>query len=79
MKAKLAKWGNSLAVRIPSPLVAEASLMAGNSFDVEFSEGCLRLIPVSENPSLDDLLAQITPENCHQESDWGTPVGKEVW
>jgi antitoxin MazE len=53
--------------------------MAGNSFDVEFSEGCLRLIPVSENPSLEELLSQITPENCHQETDWGTPVGKEVW
>jgi antitoxin component of MazEF toxin-antitoxin module len=27
---------------------------------------------------LRDLLAQITPENVHPETDWGRPVGKEV-
>ena len=79
MKAKLAKWGNSLAVRIPSPLVAKASLIPGSRFDVEFSEGCLHLIPIGEEARLDELLEQITPKNCHQETDWGGPVGKEVW
>jgi hypothetical protein len=32
-------------------------------------------------PSLEDLVAQITPENRHPELDWGPPVGreKEFW
>jgi antitoxin component of MazEF toxin-antitoxin module len=29
--------------------------------------------------SLDELLAQIMPENLHGEIDWGAPVGEEVW
>lgn len=28
--------------------------------------------------SLDELLAGITPENCHAEIDFGPPVGKEI-
>lgn len=29
--------------------------------------------------SLEEMLARITPENLHDEVDWGAPVGKEVW
>lgn len=30
-------------------------------------------------PTLDQLVGQITDENRHTETDFGTPVGKEVW
>ena len=29
--------------------------------------------------TLDELVAGITPENRHEEIDWGPPVGNEVW
>ncbi|TAE61797.1 MAG: AbrB/MazE/SpoVT family DNA-binding domain-containing protein [Nostocales cyanobacterium] len=29
--------------------------------------------------NLEDLLAKITPNNSHGESDWGEPIGREVW
>ena len=29
--------------------------------------------------TLDDLIANITPENRHAAIDWGPPVGKEIW
>ncbi len=29
--------------------------------------------------SLKELLADFKPEHRHQETDWGPPVGKEVW
>ena len=29
--------------------------------------------------SLEDLLADFKPEHRHEETDWGPPVGKEVW
>ena len=29
--------------------------------------------------TLEELLAQVTPENIHPEIDFGPPVGKEVW
>jgi antitoxin MazE len=79
MKTKLSKWGNSLAVRIPSSLAAQASLEAGNSFEVEYTNGALLLTPIHYEPGLDELLEKITPENVHDETDWGVAVGKEAW
>ena len=29
--------------------------------------------------TLDELIANITPENRHEVFDWGPPVGKEIW
>jgi antitoxin component of MazEF toxin-antitoxin module len=29
--------------------------------------------------SLDELVSRITPENRHEEIDFGPPVGREVW
>lgn len=39
------------------------------------------LKPPSTEPhySLDELLAELTPETLHSELDWGAPVGREVW
>jgi antitoxin component of MazEF toxin-antitoxin module len=28
---------------------------------------------------LEELLAQITADNQHEELDWGAPVGQETW
>ena len=28
---------------------------------------------------LDELVAGITPDNRHEEIDWGPPVGNEAW
>jgi antitoxin component of MazEF toxin-antitoxin module len=28
---------------------------------------------------LDALLAGVTPDNCHGETDWVPPAGREVW
>ncbi|WP_449280307.1 AbrB/MazE/SpoVT family DNA-binding domain-containing protein [Lentibacillus salinarum] len=36
------------------------------------------MIQKKETPTLEDLLAQITPENQHGEVDWGKPQGNEI-
>jgi antitoxin MazE len=79
MKTKLSKWGNSLAVRIPSSVANQASLVAGSCFEVEYANGALLLTPLPDEPGLDELLERITPENLHEEATWGVPVGKEAW
>jgi len=35
--------------------------------------------PLRGVPTLEELVAQITPENRYEETDWGPPVGKEIW
>jgi antitoxin MazE len=80
VKVKLSKWGNSLAVRIPSSVAEEAELHEGVSVDIEtIGDGGLRLTPLRSAPTIDELVEGITDENKHDETDWGEPVGNEVW
>lgn len=32
-----------------------------------------------KDKSLDKILGDITPKNVHKETDWGEPVGNEIW
>ena len=76
----VAKWGNSLAVRIPQAIVTEARLAEGDrlSFDLA-GDGSIVLRSRHRKYSLDQLVAGIKPKNRHRETDWGAPKGKEVW
>ena len=47
--------------------------------EVSLVEGGLLLRPRRTEYTLEELLAQITPENLHGETDWGPPVGRESW
>lgn len=78
MRTRIQRWGNSLAVRIPKPFAAEAGLEQQSEVDVAVVDGTLVITP-SPVPALSDLLAQVTDENLHGETDSGSPVGREVW
>jgi antitoxin MazE len=80
MKTQLAKWGNSLAVRIPKPVADAANLRNGEALvlDVE-APGAVTIRKSKRAPTLKDLVLRITPENRHSETDWGDPAGKELW
>lgn len=76
MKAKIAKWGNSLAVRLPKHLADELQLVPGR--DVEIAKDGTRLtietVPGPKIPHyrLEDLLAQIQPgQHPPPLEDWG--------
>lgn len=79
-RAQLAKWGNSLAVRIPKNVAEEAKLREGDYLVLEVEEEGFVAVRAVERPkTLDDLIAQITPDNLHREQEWGNPVGAEIW
>jgi antitoxin MazE len=78
MKAQMVKWGNSLAVRIPKPVAAEARLKQGDSLEIEVVEGRVELRRARRMPTLAKLVSQITPENRYAEISTGAEVGKEV-
>jgi antitoxin MazE len=78
MKTQMVKWGNSLAVRIPKPVVEEARLKEGDSLEIEAAEGRVELRRASKVPTLAQLVSQITPENRYAEISTGAEVGKEV-
>jgi len=76
---RVAKWGNSLAVRIPQALAEQAQLDEGAEVEVSVEGGSLSIRRRPRRYTLDELVDQITPENRHEETDWGEPQGKEVW
>ena len=80
MVATVAKWGNSLAVRIPQHIVKEIQLTEGAEVDLLTIDGNLVIKPRPWRCySLAELVAAITPENLHSEVEAGDAVGNEVW
>ena len=78
-KTNLAKWGSSLAVRIPKAILDAAQLKAGDQLEIEVQNRVIVIQAAADKPTLEHLLDAITPENCHPATDWGKPVGKEAW
>jgi antitoxin MazE len=80
MVAIVAKWGNSLAIRIPQNLAKEIHLAEGAEIDLGIVDGNLVAKPrIRKRYSLDELVNTITLENLHGEVDSGAAVGNEFW
>jgi len=78
MKSKVQKWGNSLAVRIPKVFADEAGLEENSEVDVSIIDGTVVIKRKSKFKfDLNELIAQITPENIHNEINAGPDVGLE--
>jgi antitoxin MazE len=76
---QIAKWGNSLGLRLPKAVAREARIDEGDIVDVSVENGAVVIRASRPTYSLEQLVARITARNRHDESDWGTPVGHEVW
>jgi antitoxin MazE len=76
MRARVARWGNSLALRIPSGIAEDAQLVEGSEVEVAVADGRLVVEPVM---SLAALVARITPENLPDLEFDDAPRGNEMW
>ena len=80
MHVRVRKWGNSLAVRIPKPLAEDAEIKEGTVLNLAVSEGKVVATPVPKKKlSLKQLLAKVNKKTLHDEIDFGSPVGREIW
>jgi antitoxin MazE len=80
MKSKAQKWGNSLAIRVPSAFAREIGLSRGAGVELRLKCGKLVISPLREKRrSLHSLMARMRKSNQHSETDWGDPAGREVW
>lgn len=79
MPATLSRWGNSLAVRIPSSIAAKAQLTEGDAVEVSVSRhGRLIVESVRRQIDFGALYDQITPENRFSEIGIGASRGNEA-
>ena len=80
VRARVQKWGNSLALRIPKSFAIEAHLEQDTAVDLLLEDGKVTLMPTrSQTPTLEELLAQVSDANLHSEVDTGPATGREVW
>ncbi len=80
MQARVQKWGNSLAVRIPKSFAAQSQLEHNSLVEVTMEHGKIVILPLPKpKPSLAELLEGVTTQNIHDEVDAGQPIGREVW
>lgn len=80
MNTMIQQWGNSLALRIPKAFAEQAKVKKGSRIKLTVEKNRLVIEPVEKKKiTLESLLADVTPENIHPETDWGKPMGKEIW
>lgn len=54
---KVAKWGNSLAIRLPADLIAQLELKEGDEVDVR--KAADQALEVAKRPTADELLDRL--------------------
>ena len=77
MRTQIAKWGNSLAVRLPRQVAEAAGLGVGATVELDVVGGVVRLTAARPRYTLEELLAGLTPENQQESFDDG-PHGQEA-
>ena len=83
MRVKIAKWGNSLGLRLPRAAIAATGLKPGAEVDVTIEGRDLRVRSVlpTNHYRLEDILAEMDrlgPEQCPPSVDWGPDRGAEI-
>jgi antitoxin MazE len=76
---QIAKWGNSLGLRLPKSVAREVHVDEGDTVEVSVDNGAIVIRPSRPRYSLDELVGRITTRNRHRETDWDTTIGHEVW
>ncbi len=79
MTTTVQKWGNSLALRIPSSLAKDVHLHQGSVVEVAVIAGKMVVKPKGERKySLSKMLREINKNNIHAEQSWGAGIGREA-
>ena len=71
MPVTLQKWGHSVGVRLPKPMLEQIGLSEGAQVDVLVEGDHLVIRRARRRPTLDELLDQCKPENRPETIDWG--------
>jgi len=76
---RIARWGNSLGLRLPKAVAAAAKIGEGDTVEVSVKDGAVIVRAARPAYSLSELVDKITPHNRHEETNWGKPTGREQW
>jgi antitoxin MazE len=78
MQVVLARWGNSLGLRIPKDIAAQTGLCVGARVEVAAEGGRIIITAARPRYVLVDLLQGMTPRAMREAFDWGPDKGREI-
>ncbi|MCL4844631.1 MAG: AbrB/MazE/SpoVT family DNA-binding domain-containing protein [Bryobacteraceae bacterium] len=76
---QIARWGNSLGLRLTKAVASEARIGEGDTVEVCVKDGAIIIRPAQPAYTLEELVSKIKPGNRHGETGWGKRVGHEGW
>ncbi|MXW17940.1 MAG: AbrB/MazE/SpoVT family DNA-binding domain-containing protein [Gemmatimonadetes bacterium] len=76
-QSTVAKWGASLAIRIPKAIAEQWGVREGSA--VELVSRGEQVVIRKKRYDLAEMLAKVSPDNLHSEVDFGPPAGREEW
>jgi antitoxin MazE len=78
IRVQISKWGNSLGLRVPRDVAAQAGLTEGTKVDVEArDDGSIVIRKAQRRYTLEELVAGMTPDKAHPSLIDDEPVGRE--
>lgn len=78
MRVRVAKWGNSLGVRVPKDIAAKVGLKEGAVVEIDAKDGRIVISPSRRTYALDELMVGMNPEAMRKAFDWGPDAGREA-
>jgi len=78
MLGQVARWGNSLGIRIPKDIACRVGLTEGVKVEIEAAGTQVVISVARPRYQLADLLVGITPQDMHESFDWGPDAGREA-
>lgn len=75
MEARLSKWGNSLAIRIPNYILKKLNLVENSSMNIDVVAG--KIVLSKQKNRLETLCSAITKENLNIDDSFDDTKGKE--
>jgi len=78
--ATINKWGNSLGIRLPKSYCEKLRLFDGDEVPLTLEEDRIIIAAPLEGYTLRERMkAWDRKRQVFEETDWGKPVGKEIW
>jgi antitoxin MazE len=77
MRARVSKWGNSLAIRLPHAAVRSLQVQQGGQVELTIEGDRVEIRPARPRYRLEELIRQITPDDQPEPIDV-PPVGEEL-
>ncbi len=78
MQVRLARWGNSLGLRVPKDIASRAGFYEGARVEVEAEGNRIIITRVRRRYVLADLLKGMTPQAMREAFEWGPDKGRDT-